>query len=93
MTTWPPHIPCSNPAHCKVGICDVHALVHGDYNHRPVKFCPFCKAWICESCKHNWPDRAVAALKVKLGVALPSDLPSLANTTPSQIEEILRDQR
>ncbi len=85
---WPSCVPCSNPAHCRVGVCDVCFILRSDVEPKPTKFCPLCKSWICEDCRPNWKDRAVAALKVKTGLAQRWELPSLAGSEES-MEEIL----
>jgi hypothetical protein len=42
------------------GVCDVHRLVHKDYETREVKYCGFCDAWMCFDCWNNLPKRAYA---------------------------------
>lgn len=42
------------------GVCDVHRLVHKDFSTMEVKYCGFCKAWMCFDCWNNLPKRAYA---------------------------------
>lgn len=90
MNNWPAHLPCSNPEHCRVTVCDVCFIVRGDTTPKPAKWCPFCKSWICETCRPAVKDRAVAAMKVKLGLAKRWELPSLKDVkSDNEMEEVI----
>lgn len=39
------------------GICNVCE------NEKPVRYCKFCHAFICEDCRHNYPERVKAMLR------------------------------
>lgn len=51
----------------KVGVCDVHRLVNGDYANREVYYCSDCDAWMCKRCEGDIPKRALAMAYQKGG--------------------------
>lgn len=40
--------------------CECCGRVDNDWGPKWVKYCKFCKAYICESCWNDWPKRAKA---------------------------------
>jgi hypothetical protein len=43
------------------GVCDVCATLDDDWSPKFVKWCSFCKAWLCAPCSRDWGRRARAA--------------------------------
>lgn len=43
------------------GVCEACLRIDRDNRIKNVTFCPLCNAWLCDSCKRNWPRRAKAA--------------------------------
>jgi hypothetical protein len=41
----------------------VCSLIDGDDADKPVGFCDFCKAWMCDICREDYWRRAKAAVK------------------------------
>lgn len=50
----------------KIGVCRVCYLLDKDKSLKPVFFCNFCKAWICDKCKKRYDRRALASIIDKL---------------------------
>jgi hypothetical protein len=46
--------------------CDVCTLIYRDKTPKETRYCPRCKAWLCDGCRRNWWGRASAALIVAL---------------------------
>lgn len=44
------------------GVCAVHKILYSDTTKRDVKYCSFCKAWICTECYPKYGRRAKAAI-------------------------------
>jgi hypothetical protein len=49
------------------GICDVCE------SEKTVRYCKFCHAFICEDCRHNYPERVKAMLRARLSKNLKSE--------------------
>lgn len=50
-----------------VGACEVCRLVDGDDSPKVVRWCDFCRAWICDGCWGDWKRRTRAAIRRRIG--------------------------
>lgn len=50
-----------------MGVCDVHRLLEGDTTLRPVAYCKFCNANLCQPCSKSPLRRARAAALKAIG--------------------------
>ena len=55
--------PAATTADSALGVCEVHRLLDNDSRTRLVRWCDFCKAWICDECRESPIRRGRAALK------------------------------
>jgi len=53
---------CDKEARQEFGVCEVCRLVYGDISPKSVRWCWYCKAWICERHWGDYPVRAKAAM-------------------------------
>ncbi len=58
--------PVGTDSGVSVGPCEVCGYARGDWTPRVTRYCPACRAWICDRCWNDWPARIVAAARRKL---------------------------